>query len=60
MVLMQAKEYLRNRVEVAIDQARRVVDAREMASMPRYKLANGQYDMQIPVGDRTEEVHCHQ
>jgi len=32
---LQAKEYLRGKVEAALDNARRIVDAREMASMPR-------------------------
>ncbi len=33
---MQVREYVRDVVEAAVDTARRTVDAREMAAMPRY------------------------
>ena len=33
---IMAREYLRDRVEAGVDAARRLVDAQEMASMPRY------------------------
>lgn len=34
-VPIQVREYVRDTVEAAVDTARRTVDAREMAAMPR-------------------------
>ena len=40
----QAREYVRERVEAAIEGARRVVDAAEMAALPRAELTPVQVD----------------
>lgn len=54
---LQVHEYVRLKVEAAVDAARRVVDSREMASMPRCELEPTSADMGNVFYATRKELH---